>query len=227
MVATTLSCKDGLCLAKCNAMNRTQAEEHLRVIRSLMEKATIYQAISAPTALVGGILSTILGGILYFQWDRPRSSSAEGGLVFVGCWVVVLVLTGAVNGWFIYREAKRREEKFISPGMKKALWALFPSLLCGAAFTLFFLNNYRLLPPFWMIFYGLALLATTHFSPRAIPRLGWSFLAAGLLLLGLAFDGYSQFRGRVLASPNLLMLATFGGMHLVYAVCTWGRRQES
>ena len=35
---------------------RTRAEEHLRVIRSLMERATIYRAISAPTALVGGLL---------------------------------------------------------------------------------------------------------------------------------------------------------------------------
>ena len=208
-------------------MNRIQAEEHLRVIRSLMEKATIYRAISAPTALVGGILSTIVGAILYFQWDRPRVNSTSAGLVFIGCWVVVLAVTAAINGWFIHREATRRGEKFVSPGMKKALWALFPSLLCGAGFTVFFLNNYRLLPPFWMIFYGLALLATTHFSPQAIPRLGWSFLFAGLLLLGLAYDGYSQFTGRVLESPNLLMLATFGGLHLIYAVCTWGRREES
>ena len=49
---------------------RSEAEEHLRVIRSLMEKATIYRAISAPTALLGGVLSNrrsnfigALGGI--------------------------------------------------------------------------------------------------------------------------------------------------------------------
>jgi hypothetical protein len=208
-------------------MNRTQAEENLRVIRSLMEKATIYRAISAPTALVAGILATIVGAILYFQWDRTRISSTSARVVFLCAWVVVLGVTGAVNGWFIHREAKRRGEKFVSPGMKKALWALFPSLLCGGAFTLFFMNEHRLLPPCWMIFYGLALLATTHFSPRAIPRLGWAFLFAGLMVLGLAFDGHSQFSGRVLHAPNLLMLATFGGFHLIYAVCTWGRQEVS
>jgi hypothetical protein len=32
---------------------RSAAEEHLRVIRSLMERTTIDRAISAPTALVG------------------------------------------------------------------------------------------------------------------------------------------------------------------------------
>jgi uncharacterized membrane protein len=208
-------------------MNRTQAEEHLRVIRSLMEKATIYRAISAPTALVGGVLSIVVGLILHFQWDRTRIAATSARDVFLGAWLVVLALTGAVNGWFIHREAKRRGEKFVSAGMRKALWALFPSLLCGAAFTLFFMNDHRLLPAFWMIFYGLALLATTHFSPQAIPRLGWAFLFAGLVVLGLAFDGYSQFSGSVVASPNLLMLITFGGFHLAYAACTWGRCEVS
>ena len=37
-----------------------EAREQLRVIRSLMERATIYRSISAPTALIGGLLS--LGG---------------------------------------------------------------------------------------------------------------------------------------------------------------------
>ena len=36
---------------------QSRAEEDLRVIRTLMERAATYRAISAPTALVGGILS--------------------------------------------------------------------------------------------------------------------------------------------------------------------------
>ena len=43
---------------------RLAAEEHLRVIRSLMERATVYRAISAPTALVGG-----------FRWPLQRVAS--------------------------------------------------------------------------------------------------------------------------------------------------------
>ena len=34
-----------------------RAEAHLRVIRSLMERATVYRAISTPTALVGCVLA--------------------------------------------------------------------------------------------------------------------------------------------------------------------------
>ena len=38
-------------------IDHSNAEEDLRVIRTLMERATIYRAISAPTALVAGLLS--------------------------------------------------------------------------------------------------------------------------------------------------------------------------
>jgi hypothetical protein len=208
-------------------MNRIQAEEHLRVIRSLMEKATIYRAISAPTALVGGLLSMIVGLLLYFQWERIFGVDTNKSSVFIGSWLVVLGLTGAVNACIIHHEAKRRGEKFVSAGMKKALWALFPPLLCGAGFTVVLSHAYQVLPCVWMIFYGLALLATTHFSPRAIPRLGWGFVFAGLLAAWWLFYGRDQNTLRGFETPNLFMLITFGGFHLIYAVCTWRRSEES
>ena len=81
----------------------TEAEEHLRVIRSLMEKATIYRAISAPSALVGGVCSTGFGAWLYFHW-RPlpegTESTAFGRWFFFG-WMAVLILTMAANAIFI------------------------------------------------------------------------------------------------------------------------------
>ena len=40
-------------------IDRSNAEEDLRIIRTLMERATIYRAISAPTALVGGLLAIL------------------------------------------------------------------------------------------------------------------------------------------------------------------------
>jgi hypothetical protein len=75
-------------LYKVVVMKPTEAEEHLRVIRSLMEKATIYRAISAPTAFVGGLASLLFGGSLFFRW-RPLPSGHEEHLfewAFVGGW---------------------------------------------------------------------------------------------------------------------------------------------
>jgi hypothetical protein len=224
--------------------NRTDAEEHLRIIRSLMEKATIYRAISAPTALVGGLVSVAFGGWLYLRW-RPLPQGVEAyefGQWFSFGWVAVLFVTMAANGLLIWRAARKRNEPFISPAMRKALWALFPSMLCGAFFTLvlsfmpgsFLAPTFSArwwLPPIWMTCYGLGLLATTQFAPRSIPILGWCFLIAGLstfvvdyLLEWTRLLGHGESHQPTVA--NLLMVGTFGLFHLIYAACTWPRRHR-
>ena len=69
------------------------------------------------------------------------------------------------------------------------------------------------------IFYGLALLATAHFSPRSLVILGWAFLLAGLTAVLLLHANLSS---RQMGS--CLMGATFGLFHLAYAACTWPRK---
>ena len=205
----------------------TEAEENLRVIRSLMEKATIYRAISAPTALVGGIASTLFGGWLYFQ-SRSLPADLAGtafGTCFVVGWLAVLAITMIANFGLIWRAAVKRQERFISPAMRKALWALLPPMLCGGCFTAVLTVEpaHWLLPQFWMIFYGLGLLATAQFSPRAISILGWCFLFAGLASFGIQYGTVREI-WRDATVANGLMVATFGLFHLIYAACTWPRR---
>ena len=200
---------------------RSEAEEHLRVIRSLMEKATIYRAISAPTALVGGVCSVVFGFSLHFYWRSlppPTVLDGEGvSWLFIRGWIGVLAVTCAANTWFLWRDAGRRGEPLISAGMKQALKCLVPPMLVGGFVTFLLGERPFYLPFVWMIFYGLALLATTPFAPRSIPRLGWVFLFAGFVTFCL------RGKAAVLTDPNLLMTATFGLFHLIYAACTWPR----
>ena len=44
-----------------------QGRGDLRVIRSLMERATVYRAISAPAALVAGFLSIFAAAAIYLN----------------------------------------------------------------------------------------------------------------------------------------------------------------
>jgi hypothetical protein len=213
-------------------MQRSEAEEHLRVIRSLMEKATLYRAISAPTALVGGLLSLVVGGLLAGPW----SGTAEHRWWFFGPWCLVLGLTGAANAYFIHRDAQRRGDPFFSPGMRMALKALAPSHVVAGFATLLALifgmtgvehtRAHYVLPSVWCVTYGLGLLAMEHFAPRSLVWLGWSFLFAGLAATALCFFGF----GTLLpagVSPiqvaNATMALTFGLFHLIYAVCAWPR----
>ena len=213
-------------------MNRTEAEESLRVIRSLMEKATIYRAISAPTALVGGLASVLVGG----AFARVAAGDSEFPLTFIAVWLGVLALTAASNAFFIRREAILRGEPFISSGMKMALWALLPSHLTAAIGTVIAVvlhgtvrmgGFYLMLPYLWCICYGVGLLAMSHFAPRSITRLGWAFLLAGLLATANAFIGFPRPFGGGEREAYTVMAITFGLFHLIYAACTWSPAGDS
>ena len=103
----------------------SEAEDHLRVIRSLMERSTIYRAISAPVALVGGLSSLLACTLITVKPIEPRTANS----FFLSCWLVVLVITALSNTFFLWRDATRRGDVFLSSGMRAALWALGPSFL--------------------------------------------------------------------------------------------------
>lgn len=201
---------------------RSEAEENLRTIRSLMERSTIYRAISAPTALVGGLASIAACSYLLLRFGAVPPDGGTYEDCFTVTWLCVLVLTIVANTWFIWRGAKERSEPFISAGMKLALISLLPSMLCGGYFTLFLAPDVQLCG-IWMICYGVGLLSTSHFAPRSITFLGWVFLISGFC------TWYPMFWAgpAMLACTNLLMGATFGLYHLIYAACTWPRKSNS
>jgi hypothetical protein len=207
---------------------RAKAEEDLRVIRSLMERATVYRAISAPAALVAGCLSIFAAAAIYLN-DQARLATNRPvhGRAFAAIWLVVLVIAVATNAFFIWREAKKDGRPFVSSGMKLSLRAIAPNLLIPAAVTLWFLaSGYKgaaeqELVVVWMAFYGLALLSTGLFAPRSLVRLGWAFLLTALALLVLR-----NATGDLPANlPNIAMGVTFGLYHLIYAVCAWPRKR--
>ncbi len=226
---------------------RSDAEEHLRIIRSLIEKATIYRAISAEAAAVGGVLA--VGAAFVFGNIFSDEISQEVELwQFAALWLAVLALAGLSNAVFLYRGAQRRGEKFISSGMRVALRALAPSFLVAGFFTAFLGSAYlkhliafEWIVPIWITCYGLALLATTHFAPRSLEWLGWAFLVAGLIAFTQVPAARFEWMGGssmqdpmdadhldwvALGACQRWMAGTFGLFHIIYAACTWPRKAK-
>jgi hypothetical protein len=205
---------------------RSKAEADLRVIRSLMERATVYRAISAPAALVAGFLSIFAAAAIYLN-NQASTNRPLHGRAFAVIWLIVLILAAASNAFFIWREAKKDGRPFISSGMKLSLRAIAPNLLIPAAVTLWFLvDGYKgatelELVVAWIVFYGLALLSTGLFAPRSLVCLGWAFL-----LTALAIPALRNAVGGLPANlPTIAMGLTFGLYHLIYAVCAWPRKR--
>ncbi len=214
-------------------MTERGAEEHLHAIRQLMERATIYRAISAPTALVGGLLSMITAAAMLLWQFRDEERNVDAMRFFLS-WTGVFLVTLTANTLFILRGAQGRGEPMLSASMKLALRSIAPGIFAGGAISavLTMTTNVPLLPTLmWLVFYGLGLLSTMTFAPRSIVLLGWAFLLTGV-------GAFIYFMNQTLLPeidlptptrfyPAAIMGATFGVYHLVYAACTWPRRARA
>lgn len=212
-------------------MSQTQAAiEHLRVIRSLMEKAHIYRAVSAPAALLGGILA--LGATIWpvMHAAQTHGDAAFSNATFLMVWHGILAACTVLNVALLAREATRRGQSLVSDGMKMALRAVSPPLIVGGVLAgglVIWLQNLTLAALIWVLCYGLALLATASFSPKSIIRLGWAFVIAGLVLfLAWASNGEVRDLRTDLGPASLVMALTFGLLHVVYAIAVFVSRPK-
>ncbi|MEQ1859576.1 MAG: hypothetical protein ABMA13_06545 [Chthoniobacteraceae bacterium] len=206
-------------------IDRSEAEEHLRVIRSLMEKATVYRAISAPAALIGGILS-LLAASAGVWLSNPAFAVPHEACRFALPWGLVLAATAVANLVLLRRERNEGELGFVSARMVHTLRGMSPALLGGGfATALQSDGGWATTASLWVLFYGISLLAASHFAPSSIRWLGRAFFAAGAALLtakALALDACLGSNHDLAA--HAVMGSTFGLFHLIYAACTWPRR---
>jgi hypothetical protein len=201
------------------------ASRQLRVIRSLMERATIYRSISAPTALVGGLLS--LGGFATAYYAKHHRQHPLSPKEFLIIWLVILALTCLTNVIFLSRGAARRSERFFSSGMKCALMGVAPAFFAAALLTCLMHRPIEL-ALLWISLYGIGLLSTQHFAPRSLVILGLTFFLTGC---GLLVTWKHLFMPNPHVEPSALvvsgiMAATFGGFHLAYAAAVWALGEE-
>jgi hypothetical protein len=201
------------------------ASHQLRVIRSLMERAIIYRSLSAPTALVGGLLS--FGGFATAYYSEVYLQSPLSPKEFLIVWLVILALTCFANTIFLWRGSIQRGDPFFSSGMKSALLSVAPAFI-SAGILSFMIHRPIHLALLWIAFYGIGLLATQHFAPRSLIVLGSTFFLTGCALL-VSWKPLFMPPGH--AEPSALvvsgiMAATFGGYHLIYAVAVWALGEE-
>ena len=213
-------------------MSTTEAAlENLRIIRSLMEKAHIYRAVSAPAALTGGALALIASAWPVSHALKNHGEAAMCDKCFLETWLIILAIASTLNILLLLKEAKRRNQPFVSAGMRMALRSFAPPMLVGGCLgigLIVFLHNLTLAALIWALCYGLALLSTASFSPRSLVRLGWAFVITGLLtFLGWAACSDVRLLASDMGPASLVMGLTFGLLHIIYALAVFFSTQPT
>ena len=206
---------------------REEAAEQLRVIRSMMERATVFRALSGETALVGG--AAALGA----AWvSEPKT-----GWAWATIWLSGLAAVLLFNLYQLVRMAKAREGRVWTSGLKLAMRGALPSIVAGGFLGLLAVrsnqpNSTTLAACFWILHYGLALLAIREFAPKSMVWLGWAFVILGVAALaaltGVVDPENAPYFAKVRNGSRLMAIA-FGGFHLLYGaiIVTTGRREDT
>lgn len=207
---------------------QTTALDHLRVIRTLMERSSIYRAVSAPAALIGGLLSL---GVTFYGISQNIVSKRFGNHEFLFAWLGVLMITSVINLFLLMREAGSKGQPFFTDGLRMALRAIVPPMLTGGILggcLIWFGHNIALGAIVWVLCYGLALQATVSFAPRSIIRLARAFLITGQALVILFFiqnqNSTSQWKED---EASITLGLTFGLFHIVYGVVVFFSKPKS
>lgn len=177
-------------------MTGKEAEQTLAVIRTLMERSTLYSNVSGHAGMAAGALALVGAGL------RARAHTP-----FLPTWIGVLLLAGAACVYFTARMAREHGEPLWTRQSRTVVLALTPAFLAAMllTFVLARLHQEALLPGVWMLLWGVGALAMSFFTPPVISLLGVTFMVAGTatLLLGPWDDAVS-------------MAMTFGVVHLAY-----------
>ncbi len=209
-------------MAKQGMTTQEEAAEQLRVIRSMMERATIFRVLSGETALIGGAVSMMVAWFSEKRHGWPWAAWWIGGLALVLCFY-------AFQSW---RMKAVNRQPFWGSSLRLALRGAMPSLISGGFMALLFVRagNDVAAACMWIVHYGLALLAIREFAPKSMVWLGWAFVAFGVCSLATVSDVVHLDHQwmRYLNSSRLMAIA-FGGFHLIYGglIVTTGRREEA
>lgn len=189
------------------------AAEQLRAIRTMMERATVFRALSGEAALMGGAISLAAGWL----------SESRQGWAWATIWLLGLAVVLVFAVWQLLRTANGLGKPFLSGGLRMALRGALPSLLAGGFLGLLYVKYARgmagsetLAASVWILHYGLALLALREFAPKSMTWLGLAFVLTGIACFSAMTFVQAMTPLLKKLGASGLMAASFGGFHLIY-----------
>ncbi|AMP97661.1 membrane protein [Pedobacter cryoconitis] len=173
-------------------MQEKDIYSELSSIRNLMERSSKFISLSGLSGIMAGIYSLIgafiaykivynAQGILQYRNSYISESQILWQLTSIAAGVLVLSLVTGI--WLTIRQARKKGEKFWNPVSKRLLVNMTIPLLTGGLFILILLirGEYAIISSACLIFYGLALIAASHYTLSDVKWLGFSEIILGLV----------------------------------------------
>ena len=175
-----------------------RAIDNLRFIRETMERSAVFTSVPGYGGIFMGATAVAAAVIANFQ---PL------GKDWLTVWLVEGFLAFAIGLFATWQKSKITKTSLISAPAKKFAMSFLPPLLCGAfiTFGLWRFGHFEIMIPVWILCYGAAVVGGGAFSVKAVPIMGWCFIALGAVAFFLP-AGFG----------NWMMAMSFGVLHIVF-----------
>jgi hypothetical protein len=196
-------------------MKERDAYAELSSIRDLMERSSKFISLTGLSGILTGIYA-LAGAVVAYHYDFTfiTSFNSSGTYSFNTAFfrpflltgLIVLILSIATVTWLTIRKAHKKGEQVWNPVSKRMLFAAGVPLFSGGLFILILMlrGEYSIIFPACLIFYGLSLVAGSHYTFTDVKLLGLCEILLGLLALFMPNYGL------------ILWALGFGILHIVY-----------
>jgi len=187
----------------------------LSSIRNLMERSAKFISLSGLSGILAGIYALVGAWLGYIQVYGNRLTLSYRDnyisedeiivrLFFIALAVLVLSLGSGIL--LTLRKATRKNQNVWNPSSKKLLFSMSIPLLTGGCFLLILMFRcyYGIIAPASLIFYGLALVAASHYTFEDVKWLGIMEIILGLI--AALYPGYGI----------VFWAIGFGLLHIIY-----------
>ena len=177
-------------------------------IRSLMEQSSKFLSLSGLSGVSAGLVGLVAAVVAESATSSERISVggiSQGVFFLIEAIVTVVVALGCAL-FFSVRMARKKGVPIWTVGTRSLLVSLFVPLAAGGIYCLNLWSQglvYEIAPAM-LIFYGLALLNSSKYTPKEIRYLAYSELVLGLVAASWVRYGL------------ILWGAGFGALHILY-----------
>ncbi len=195
-----------------HARAQQAAHDDLQYIRRTLAAAGHLSIIPGRGMAVIGLLALAAVAANFRFTGAPWDIAPPGETALVA-WATLLAISLSIGCWTMARKARRMNQPFWSPILRKALWGYAAGMLLGGILSaaVILSESRTLLPAVWLGCYGAALIAGGISSVSPVRWMGVSFLTLaaaaaflsaasyGLPLLALGFGWLHIFFGAYIA----------------------------
>jgi hypothetical protein len=175
-----------------------RAIDNLQFIRETMERSTHFTAVPGYGGVFIGLTAIVTAFIANGQ---PLVKD------WLPVWLIEAALAVAVGLFAMWQKSKIAKIPLNSAPAKKFAMSFLPPMVCGIVITFGMMQfgHFELMIPVWLLLYGAAVVCGGAFSVKAVPAMGWCFIALGTI----AFMIPASY-------GNWLMGLGFGILHIIF-----------